>query len=78
LTSIKKRRPFSTAKYAEYANPEPRLSEEEGKKGIGTPPPPEKSGERTGKKTCKPPEQAENHEKGPRCSWARNQMGNSS
>jgi hypothetical protein len=46
-------------------------------KSIGTPPPPEKSGERTRKKTCKSVEQAENHEKGPRCSWARNQMGNS-
>jgi hypothetical protein len=25
---------------------------------------------------CKSVEQAENHEKGPRCSWERNQMGN--
>jgi hypothetical protein len=28
------------------------------------------------KKTCKPVKQEENHEKGPRRSWARNQMGN--
>jgi hypothetical protein len=46
------------------------------KKGIGTPPVPEKSGGRTGKKPCKFVEQEENHEKGPRCSWAGNQRGN--
>jgi hypothetical protein len=28
------------------------------------------------KRTCKPVEKEENHEKGPRGSWARNQMGN--
>ena len=31
---------------------------------------------RTGKRTCKSVEQEENHEKGPRWSWARIQMGN--
>jgi hypothetical protein len=35
-------------------------------------------GKKTEKKTCKPVEQEENHEKGPRWSWARNQMGNPS
>ncbi len=35
-----------------------------------------KSGGWTGKKSCKSEEQAKNHKKGPRCSWARNQMGN--
>ena len=29
-----------------------------------------------GKRTCKLADQEENHEKGPRWSWARNQMGN--
>ena len=46
------------------------------KKGIETPPVPEKNRGRTGKKTCKSVEKEENHEKGPRWSWARNQMGN--
>src|ERR1039457_63076 len=44
-------------------------------KGIGTPPVPEKSGGRTGKKSCEPVASEENHENGPRWSWARNQMG---
>ena len=48
----------------------------EHKKAIGTPPVPEKNRGRTGKKTCKSVEKEENHEKGPRWSWARNQMGN--
>jgi hypothetical protein len=37
---------------------------------------PEKNRGRTGKVTCKSVEQEENHEKGPRGSWARNHMGN--
>jgi len=39
---------------------------------------PEKNGGWTGKRTCKSVEWEENHKKGPRCSWARNQMGNHS
>jgi hypothetical protein len=39
-------------------------------------PVPEKNRGRTAKKACKPTEQEENYEKGPRSSWARNQMGN--
>jgi hypothetical protein len=35
----------------------------------------EKIGGRTKKWTCKPLEEEEYHEKGPRWSWARNQMG---
>ena len=38
----------------------------------------EQSMSATGKRTCKPMEQEENHEKGPRWSWARNQIGNPS
>jgi hypothetical protein len=37
---------------------------------------PEKNGWRTGKTACKSVERKENHEKGSRWSWARNQMGN--
>ena len=37
---------------------------------------PERNRGRAGKTACKPVEQEENHEKGPRWSWAGNQMGN--
>jgi hypothetical protein len=39
---------------------------------------PEKNGGQTAKRSCKPVEQEETHEKGPRGSWARNHMGNAS
>jgi hypothetical protein len=35
-----------------------------------------KTGSELKKRTCKPVEQEENHEKGQRGSWARNHMGN--
>jgi hypothetical protein len=47
--------------------------------GIGRlrlPAVPEKNRGRTGKRACKPAAREENHEKHPRRSWARNQMGN--
>jgi hypothetical protein len=40
------------------------------------PPVPEKNRGRIGKRPCKSMEREENHEKGPRGSWARNHMGN--
>ena len=36
------------------------------------------TGKKTQKNSCNSVEQAENHEKGPRWSWARNHMGNPS
>jgi hypothetical protein len=47
-----------------------------GQKNIETPPVPKKNRGRTGKTTCNPMEQEENHEKGLPWSWARDQMGN--
>ena len=44
-------------------------------KAIERPPVPEKSGGRSGKKACKSVKKEENHEKGPRWSWVRNQNG---
>jgi hypothetical protein len=46
------------------------------KKSTETPPVPEKNRGRTKKKLCQSVEQAENHKKGPRWSWAGNYMGN--
>jgi hypothetical protein len=46
------------------------------KNGVETPPAPGKNRWRTGKMICKSVEQHENHEKVPRRSWSRNQMGN--
>jgi hypothetical protein len=42
------------------------------------PPAPEKNRDESGKKACKSGRREDNHEKGPRWSWARNQMGNPS
>ena len=50
--------------------------------GVGSPkghrnsPVPENNRNGLEKSSCKPVEQEENREKGPRWSWARNQMGN--
>jgi hypothetical protein len=48
-----------------------------GTNGNKAPPVPENSLKKgSEKRACKPVEKEENHEKGPRWSWARNQMGN--
>lgn len=57
----------------------PHIREKKGigaKNGIETPPVSENNRGRTEKMNCKPAAREENHEKAPRWSWARNQMGN--
>jgi hypothetical protein len=46
------------------------------KKASEHPPVPKKNRKRTGEKACKSVEKEQTQEKGPRWSWARNQMGN--
>ena len=55
-----------------------RVPEKQGfgaQKGNETPPVSEQNRKRTGKKTCKIMEQAENHKNSPRWSWATTHMG---